>query len=570
MKVSRKMLAILFVCAFFAVAWGGGLANSLVYDDVTLLAEARFGNYKELFHFFPTMFYNDRPMRAVFLKVLNSLFGLNYQIYHIIFILLHLLNVYLVYKMGVLLFGFGEKKSVVNKEYKALCVAAIFGIYAPTLMAVSWISAIADLLCCFFTVVSLIFYLKARKDINNKYNGYFMVMSILFYYFSLRSKEMSLILPVLLLIFEICCMFWENKSVRIDIYLIIHLLIMLFFTAMLFAGGSSEVLADNPYYQSFSPIILFRNAIRYLFIYFDWGNQGFIFNGYNGMALPGVILFCIICIFALKLAIKEQKYTLLLSIIAVGVSLTTVLPMVNMQHRLYLYIPSIFVGIMFANFVEEVSFLRRYIFSREGTVLFIFCIVLAYYTPGQIGYRQGWLQTCQQDREQFKEVIKLEKSVEGSHIYVKGAEGEYNIYFYGPGNSIKLLFDEPSYDISLVNEFPDNPEIPYVLWEFENGITKEVFRDSTQPQDLVPNILSVYPSEIIKSTENEKIFIGVVPEHIFDELAVLIDGKEYPTTIGEQFISVAISKEDLKDTIKVQLLNKENMTKSKSTTIMVK
>ena len=110
MKVSRKMLAILFVCAFFAVAWGGGLANSLVYDDVTLLAEARFGNYKELFHFFPTMFYNDRPMRAVFLKVLNSLFGLNYQIYHIIFILLHLLNVYLVYKMGVLLFGFGEKK----------------------------------------------------------------------------------------------------------------------------------------------------------------------------------------------------------------------------------------------------------------------------------------------------------------------------------------------------------------------------------------------------------------------------------------------------------------------------
>ena len=164
----------------------------------------------------------------------------------------------------------------------------------------------------------------------------------------------------------------------------------------------------------------------------------------------------------------------------------------------------------------------------------------------------------------------MEKPVEGSHIYVKGAEGEYNIYFYGPGNSIKLLFDEPSYDISLVNEFPDNPEIPYVLWEFENGITKEVFRDSTQPQDLVPNILSVYPSEIIKSTENEKIFIGVVPEHIFDELAVLIDGKEYPTTIGEQFISVAISKEDLKDTIKVQLLNKENMTKSKSTTIMVK
>lgn len=551
------IITILFF-SILSVLWVAGIDNSLTYDDFTLLSEAHFGNYSDLFSFFPTMFYNDRPLRAVFLKMLNDMFGMNYQIYHIIFIFIHVLNVYLVYQVAKKIFDDGR-----NQVWYAGITAMTFGIYTPSLMAVSWISAVADLECCLFSLLAILYYLKGRTC-NQKHSLFYNIFSVLFYYLSIRSKEMSLILPVLFMLYEVEEGLRLKHKLRITFALAIQLLIMLCFAGILFLGSGGKLSPEHPYYQSFSVSLLLRNAIRYLFIYYDWGNAGFTFTRYSVDSLVGVCIFCIICIYSFWLTIKEKNFSLLFSVFGVGISLAVVLPMVNMQHRLYLYIPSVFVGIMYACTAREVTVHMGKSFLKEFSIIFIFLLWLVGFTPGQVQYRQNWLYTCGMDKKQLIELSKLEAPVKGSNIYIKGANDTYNIYYYGPGNSIRLLFDENDYLVELVEDFPQAPNVPYVFWEFDGIRTQEVERS-----DLF-EIISVYPDEIVLDSQNTVYFIGVTMSYITANLEVVVNGTGYPTTIGEDFISIAVPANELKETLEIYVLDKETGKRTESCWISVK
>ena len=77
-KKQNFLLTALFVLSFFAVGWTLSPRNSLVFDDYSLLAQARFTSYEELFSMLPSISYNDRSIRMLFLKLMEQLFGENY------------------------------------------------------------------------------------------------------------------------------------------------------------------------------------------------------------------------------------------------------------------------------------------------------------------------------------------------------------------------------------------------------------------------------------------------------------------------------------------------------------
>ncbi|BCN32214.1 hypothetical protein [Anaeromicropila herbilytica] len=557
------LILILFTFSFLSILWMLTVSNSFTFDDFTTLCNARFKTFNELFSFLPSKSYNDRPIGLMFIKVLNILFGLNYQSYHIVFGIVHFINIILVYKISKLVFdGVDEKLKI----YFSVIAAAVFGIYPASLMTVSWISAVYDILCCLFTLLSLYFYLKSR--INLDYCNFYALISIICFYFSIRTKEMSLTLPLIILVYELWKSLDEKKRIKLRWYLFFQLFMMVFFVLRLYLSGVKNVTPDNPYYQSFNIFSLFKNAIRYMFLYFDWGNSGFTFTDFSYGALFGVGVFGIIVIFSLYKAIKRRDFSILLSIISIGISITVVLTMVNMQHRLYLYIPSVFIGLTVAIVLYKVMSYFQFKYLWEFIIIFILCLYLVNYTPGMVGYKVNWLNYCSQDANSLKQIEKLQAPVDDTNVYVKGALEGYNIFFYGPGNSLKLMFDNQSINTILVDEFPDNPEQPYIFLDNSNNSITEVKRDMT-PKALVIN--SIYPSQIDSETTYNKdgsLNIGVVCNIASENLKILINGEEMNTSIGKDFISTVIPKQLLK-VKKIEVMVKDSKTNSISNKMII-
>lgn len=471
-KSEKFILCILFLASFLSVAWSLSKFNLPVFDDYILLNQAKFSKFSNFLHFLPSASYNDRPLRMILLKTLDELCGQNFQSYHIVLIFIHLINVYLAYKVCEQLFAVKTN----NKLY-AIIAAAFLGIYPYSHMTVVWIANTPDLQCCTFILLTLLLYLKYLKFIEKKQLSIlYGCGSIISFYLALRCKEMALTLPVIILMYEIYRGINEHKRPKLNFYIIGQFTIMAVFLAILFMDkGTSLNSVDSVYYQSFSIKDLALNAIKYLFLFFDWGNSAFYFNNFTLTALPGVILFVIIFIYGVYTIVKKKDFALVFAIIQIGISLGIVLPLINSVHRTYLYIPSFFVGIVFAVFMMKLNIKKVNI--KGISVIVVIALYLLTFTNGNRILKEYWFNYCKNEDYQMSQIEKLEKPKDNTHIYIKGASGDYNIFTYGPGESIKYAFDNNTYHIELVEEFPTTSEGKSLFILYENGKINEVTRE---------------------------------------------------------------------------------------------
>lgn len=525
-------LGILFFFSFLSVSWMLSSRNSFTFDDFSTIVNGRFYTFTSIFRFLPQQTYNDRCLGIMFVKALNMLFGMNYQMYHMVFVLIHLCNVFLVFKVFYLLF-LGKEES--ERFFSGIIIAAIFGIYPITLMAVQWVAAVYDLLCCFFYLNCMLSYLKYRHNEKNKV--YYACMTIFYFYLGLRTKEMALILPALFMVYELY-QSYQAKKLRFSKLTIVSTILMICYALLLFTGKEIvDMSKSNPYYQSFNIISLFVTAIKYLFVYFDYGNTAFAFYRFSYGAIFGVILFSAIFFFAIYTLIKKKDIKLIMSIIAIGISLSVVLTMPNMQHRLYLYIPSIFVALTITVFINEI---RHLIKKFDYRPLFICVVLFCYfvnYTPGMLGFKNVWLSYCQQDANDLKNLETIQKPVEGTNVYVKGASEGYNIFFYGPGHAMKYLFDDNSLNIELVDEFPENPKTPYMCLNYSPYSIELVKRDDSAKEIIIEGI---YPSEMREENGQKVVDFAVVCDEYTPDMKIYINDQEMQTVVGSDFISTTV------------------------------
>lgn len=142
-------------------------------------------NLKEIFS--QNVMGNWHPVTILVLATEYHLFGLSPAGYHAVNLLLHLLNVLLVFFAVYLL---------CNKAPIALITALLFGIHPLHVESVAWIAELKDLLYTFFFLASLIFFLKYTKDKQMKYYLY----SLLLFLVSLLSKAMAASLPLVFIL----------------------------------------------------------------------------------------------------------------------------------------------------------------------------------------------------------------------------------------------------------------------------------------------------------------------------------------------------------------------------------
>jgi protein O-mannosyl-transferase len=142
-------------------------------------------NLKEIFS--QNVMGNWHPVTILMFAIEYHFFGLNPAGYHAVNLLLHLLNVLLVFYTVYL---------ISDKAPVALIASLLFGVHPLHVESVAWVAELKDLLYTFFFLASYIFYLKYLKNPQKKYY----IFALLLFLVSLLSKAMAASLPLVLVL----------------------------------------------------------------------------------------------------------------------------------------------------------------------------------------------------------------------------------------------------------------------------------------------------------------------------------------------------------------------------------
>jgi len=197
--VNHLLCAAVLVMVSVAVYYNS-LSNGFVFDDWVVIVKNK--HIADLKNSLPSFFSNSyfkiaggeasyRPLTTLFYFLIHSFAGLNPFYYHLGSILLHAINVLLVYILTILLLG---------DWFKALLAALLFACHPALTEAVDGIAFNEDLLAAFFILLALILYVKA---VDKKPVGFAYLLSLLFFFCGLLSKEMAISLPLIILLYDL-------------------------------------------------------------------------------------------------------------------------------------------------------------------------------------------------------------------------------------------------------------------------------------------------------------------------------------------------------------------------------
>jgi tetratricopeptide (TPR) repeat protein len=132
-----------------------------------------------------------RPVFLLWLLANFSAFGTDPVGWHLTSLLLHLGNTLLLYFLALRL---------IRQRFAALVAAFIFGLHPVQVETVAWVSASTELLGSFFSLASVLAYLRARDP--GKRAPLWMGSSLLLYAAGSLAKETALILPAVIFLHE--------------------------------------------------------------------------------------------------------------------------------------------------------------------------------------------------------------------------------------------------------------------------------------------------------------------------------------------------------------------------------
>lgn len=207
MAKKQKILYIkvtLLITAIAFVIYAKSFGNQFVWDDKRMVVENSFiksWNYlpklftTELYHFVPTTQSNYyRPLQTLSYMFDYSLWQLNVPGYHLTNLIFHILNATFIFSLV----------NLISKDRRlSLAVSLLFIVHPIHTESVSYISGRADLLVGFFLLLSFILFIKYSHYPPPK-RSFCYVGSVISFILALLSKEIAIVFPILLLVYDRC------------------------------------------------------------------------------------------------------------------------------------------------------------------------------------------------------------------------------------------------------------------------------------------------------------------------------------------------------------------------------
>ncbi len=131
-----------------------------------------------------------RPLSFLSFAILYKFFGANPFYFHLLSLIVHLVNVYLVYKL-ILLWT--------KRTEAAVIVSVLFAIHPLHVESVAWVSTLNDTLYGCFSILALISYTNfLQKGKNSKY----ILITAIWFLLACFSKPLAIVLPAIFLLMD--------------------------------------------------------------------------------------------------------------------------------------------------------------------------------------------------------------------------------------------------------------------------------------------------------------------------------------------------------------------------------
>jgi protein O-mannosyl-transferase len=188
----NKWLILFCVAVTFFVYISSALHNGFIeiWDDIASVTDNPLIKSWSFSALFTTRtFGRFHPLEMLLLTIEYHLFGMSPAGYHLVSLLLHLINVALTF-----LFIF----KITGKQWAAFIVSLLFAIHPMHVETVAWVSDQLDLLYTLFYLAAILSYLSYIRKSNTVkwYRNRYWYVTCFFFLLSLLSKEMAVVLPV--------------------------------------------------------------------------------------------------------------------------------------------------------------------------------------------------------------------------------------------------------------------------------------------------------------------------------------------------------------------------------------
>jgi Flp pilus assembly protein TadD len=374
------------------IAYLGTLGFQFVYDDpAQVLHNSLLRSWSNVPGFFthdvwsfnqvsgapPTNYY--RPVFMIWLLINYTLFGSHAWCWHLSTLGVHVLVTFLVYKLAL---------ELSHDRITALFSAAIFGLHPVHIEAVAWISGVTESLVAAPFVASLLLHIKARSRTsgpatsNRATTQVFRTASLAFCLVALFSKETAIVLPALILLYEIVLAepvrasgetsrAWYLSSLRAAqatgpylvmaaVYLAIRFVVLKGFGRSVFPLKLATIVLTWP-----SVIWFYIKLLVWPFGLSAFYDTPYVHNlGFRSFIMPLLlsILVCagVLCYLA-RLCPLESRRSM---IFCTGLMVLPILPLLNLSifiegeiaHDRYLYLPSIGFCILAGSAIRRLPF----------------------------------------------------------------------------------------------------------------------------------------------------------------------------------------------------------------------
>lgn len=399
---SNSLYSYIFLAVITFAVYANSLNNEFVFDDesvvlgdqsiTTLSNIPKYFTAEQGFHKVIGRYY--RPVVSATYAIDYALWGLKPFGFHLTNVLIHVLNVLLLFALLKLMF---ERSNSKFRNYGILIGTMVFALHPIHTEAVAWVSGRTDSLSCTFFLTSFIYYLKYSKTKS----GLNFFITLFFYLIALLAKEMAITLPVMIIIYDIMTGKLSIKdALKAKTKVYVAFMILTFAYLLL----RWAVLKDTPQRESYfyfygkGTATAFYTMIQTIPIYFKLAvfPIGMVYH-YGGFlpylsspAEPGVIFAAVFLIAVAFVTIYLYKRIPVISyaLIFFFVTLLPVLnivPTMNFMADRFLYIPSVFLSLV------VITVLFKYYTPKSKNIIYsIVGIILITYGYMTISRNAEW------------------------------------------------------------------------------------------------------------------------------------------------------------------------------------
>lgn len=370
-----RTLKILLIIALPLIAFLNSLNNTFVYDDVFTITDNYFirdwGN-------FPAFFTDDyfkysgevtyRPVVTFSYFIDYFLWHLNPVGFHLTNILLHTVNVVLVYLLV---------SAISRSRTTAFLTSALFALHPMLTEAVTGISYREDLLATIFFLSSILLFIQsAIRNPQSKIRNYLYPLSLFSYLLALCSKEVAITLP--LIIFLLDWIFGGNDRVKRNAikYYSGFILMSGFYLFLRFVWFHNPVekqltYPDNSFLVNFLTMPkIFCSYIKLLFFPICFNAEYIIAHTKTPFAatfILSIIFLSVIGVITCRFYNHSKRlFFFMLWFFVTLAPMMNIIPIANIMAERYLYLPSVGFCMIMAYILIEIWRYACTFISWEG------------------------------------------------------------------------------------------------------------------------------------------------------------------------------------------------------------